>query len=1417
MSTFKLFFLDINEQIIDAPPSRDVLTLNQDLKLNEPGTIEGSLVLDQRYTATLDNVRYFAVSDRGETNKHNFWLYRKTLIDVQGKSIIFNGSDAFYDELKGGYIKDKRPNQVTALQALKVALADSRWGNVDFVDQRIGDGKADLNFYYVSQVDAVQKVMETYGVELVPRVNIEGNKITRRYLQLWKEQGGDNGRRFAYGSNALTVEKQTIDSNVYTALVGRGSGVEVTDAETGEATGGYSRKIDFADVEWSKAKGDPVDKPKGQEWVEWPDSTKLYGYSDGKPRIGIVEFDDEKDPAMLLKKTWQQLQQVGVPSIQLSATVGSVGYLDLGETVTIVRYSIALAYKTRVTEIKWNRKNENKSQITIGDKLTQTTGERLSSLAGSIKGAQDYANEAAKRAADFAIANAKGNNINYGENQPTNPKEGDYWYRYNADGSTSLLRYVNGEWKLVVDDTFAEAVKNKIEAAMAEADAAKKAANDAVDKANSNKELVDLSNQTAEAAKTAADAAKEMASKAVSAASDAATALGTANSAIDSAKKAIDATKEQATSITKLTTTTDKLTGTVATLATKEEVDTVGGKVTTVQTLVQQNTDSIKLKADQTSLNTLSNTVTQQGTDIKIASDGLKLKADQSQVNTLNGSVNKLSADLKVTNDRLSLTMTKNDVTGLLTPYATQTWTQGQITATANQFNAQFSSISGKVDSLKFGNRNLIRNSSNMTNLDHWHRIGWGSPTTTMRLTTHPFYKNSGGSLIMLRSTDAGDTHMRTDVVTVKPDTDYTVQFVGFHNYNVQSVTLYFLGRSDSTDSGPNGDNYDRDKIHLLQNSIWISTSEARRITAQFHTTKDETGGYLRFDMNGGKDATTTADLYVVETELAEGTAVPVYSPAPEDSADYTDTKVASLKVTVDGIQSTVANYQGQTTTALQTLQGFQTTATDRINGLKSQQTQLANQWTSVVSGLSNPNLILNSMYPVDRNLLGWIDVANLFINAHYFYAKGGQTHFGINNATSNEKYVSTNRFKLTRGATYTFSIWAYASWNMQSMDVWILKRRRGSTNPAGYDTDGGAVVLLNGIKPSPSEINKYTMTFNAGDYDEAFIRVDNNGSNDGKNSLLGFAEPKVELGARATPDVQSGTDSQITQLQDAINLRVTKNGVISQINVSPESILINGNKVHITGQTSIDNAVIRAAMIESVSASSMTTGTLNAANLNVINLNGASIVSRTITADKLAVNAIMVGLNNSLSTMSIDPYSITFSSGGQNRLMLRNDGMHIYYPRGDGQPEDVGLIHANSLVGYPDYNGLTFDLNDLGDFMSWGVYNGSSYLIRLAWYRAGAANTLGLGNFDQLVADDPIRFSGDIVAGGADMRLRLSSIGINGRQYPFVTNNKGLAGIAIADAELFLVTGNNAISMKQVKFPTEINSDGTVAHWVWF
>lgn len=72
---------------------------------------------------------------------------------------------------------------------------------------------------------------------------------------------------------------------------------------------------------------------------------------------------------------------------------------------------------------------------------------------------------------------------------------------------------------------------------------------------------------------------------------------------------------------------------------------------------------------------------------------------------------------------------------------------------------------------------------------------------------------------------------------------------------------------------------------------------------------------------------------------------------------------------------------------------------------------------------------------------------------------------------------------------------------------------------------------------------------------------------------------------------------------------------LISGLNLGANGVnRLDGRLTHITGQTLIDNAVIKSAMIESVLADKITAGTLNAANVNIINLNANKIVGLDAT-----------------------------------------------------------------------------------------------------------------------------------------------------------------------------------------------------------
>lgn len=871
------------------------------------------------------------------------------------------------------------------------------------------------------------------------------------------------------------------------------------------------------------------------------DSPKLGNYR--KPKIGTKNYQDIKaidetqatgnqEGAVPVQETYELLRAAAAKEfseshideaqwtykLNVALLENTEEYKDLsitttvlpGDTVTITHKLDGIDVKARLTGYTWRPSNHSYlTQTYDSTSRPDVAYSNLSSRVNEIKSQIELVDKVV-----IAKATNGMNSTGWGDQSPVDlniaGKTGDVYYQTTAKGTIMWL-FHDGQWNAETGDAFGTEVQKKVDTAIADVAAAKQAANDAVAKANSSAQLASMSNQTAQAAKSAADSANALATQAVSAASDAKTALATANSALENAT-------DQKTTVATLVTKTDDLAGTIATLATKTDINKLSGEVTAAQTLAQQT------------------------------ADGLQLKADQSVINTINGSVNQLSADLKVANDRLSLTMTKNDVTGLLTPYATQSWTQGQITATASQFNVQFSSITQRLQTedrpnLIYGRwRDLRTWTKNAAATSAMKSIDFANSINTISY--------SGVTSVEVLSTDlptvAGNQYMLT--------VDWTSS-----SFDVNTN----FGWGPGVDFG-----FDANNFVTLEAGV-----TNKRYVLRF-TAKGNDNLLLRFG-NVADGQSNTFAFGNLNLQL-------------DTSSQATTSQVASLKLTVDGLATTVANNQGQTTTAIQTLQGFQATATDRINGLKSQQTQLSSQYTSIIGDLA--------------------DLKNLFKDPTFEEKSNPPTPEGADWESTYDK----NNLVLYNGGSVTQRVyWPNFGTAEQTYSVRITFNT-SSTASMRIGFGGGAIS------------NSYALTTNDTlQHSEQFtVRC----TDWGYRALSIWLSPGARIriySLEVFNSTGSVATSQITQLQDAINLRVSKGDVLSQINLEANRTLIQSGKLVLDAPTVVftGNAFIPSAAISSLSADKITTGTLNAANLNVINLNASAIVTGTISGANLAIN----------------------------------------------------------------------------------------------------------------------------------------------------------------------------------------------------
>lgn len=153
-------------------------------------------------------------------------------------------------------------------------------------------------------------------------------------------------------------------------------------------------------------------------------------------------------------------------------------------------------------------------------------------------------------------------------------------------------------------------------------------------------------------------------------------------------------------------------------------------------------------------------------------------------------------------------------------------------------------------------------------------------------------------------------------------------------------------------------------------------------------------------------------------------------------------------------------------------------------------------------------NLIVNSAFPEDIDGWGFWDEStpnnNLHIATHGFYYNGTKPLFRLDNNTNSGVPAASRRFPVKRNTDYSLNIQIFATENLKSVDIYFLGRKANET-----DKMYTQVVNIKSYTNSPSTTQavKWHLTFNSGDSDEGFIRIDNSGSADGNTSSLFFAE----------------------------------------------------------------------------------------------------------------------------------------------------------------------------------------------------------------------------------------------------------------------------------------------------------------------
>lgn len=562
--------------------------------------------------------------------------------------------------------------------------------------------------------------------------------------------------------------------------------------------------------------------------------------------------------------------------------------------------------------------------------------------------------------------------------------------------------------------------------------------------------------------------------------------------------------------------------------------------------------------------------------------------------NTVNGFSGRLT-DIETVSDATTKKVNELEITvdGQKQTLATVQTTANSALSKANVLQTTvegvtqtLSSVESKVDNLDLTDTNILPKSDYSDNLSTWTGDGATRELIsdgTMRIT----FSGSGNNRVY-----------RGNLFNLKQGDKFSVSFYAWSNvegaqirvgtfYNNQTVTLTAPG------GGP-GKYFELHEITMgtVSNALSIVGIGTSSFNVRIHKIMVTKGNKARPWALAPGDMATVSKVNQIESTV-EGTIQTVSS--VKNTADSALSKASQTETTVNGLKTTISTVETTANSALTKATQVETTA----NGIRQTVTEMQGSIADLVNKFPDPDFQKQNPKPT---------VEGYGITGQY-----DASGFLIDNTSGTAKqrvYWGAAPVALTVGKTYNIKLYMNTGSTGGTVEIGSSEGENIKVTPrAGY------LTWVQG-------------TIKATTYTAFSIWVE-----------AGKAVRLRELYIyEANTDV---TSAQFTQLSDTINFKVSKGDVINQINVSTESILISGNKVHITGQTTIDNGVIKNAQIAdlsvstakianaaitdakigSLSATKITTGTLNAANVNIINLNANSITTGTISGTNLSIN----------------------------------------------------------------------------------------------------------------------------------------------------------------------------------------------------
>ena len=521
--------------------------------------------------------------------------------------------------------------------------------------------------------------------------------------------------------------------------------------------------------------------------------------------------------------------------------------------------------------------------------------------------------------------------------------------------------------------------------------------------------------------------------------------------------------------------------------------------------------------ANQANKNEIVEEFNAQYNGIEVKMQGLKDTTDQLQ--TSNVDIKKLINDFKdqtqsqfvgIQGAQSRFEQTTEKAISDLTNVANGKADRSYVEQTVNGIREEFTSI-GSV-----GGPNMLRNSRADEGLKYWTEAN-----NRMRFTAHQFYFNGQKRMFELMS----GAVVKSPRFIVKQNADYTLNFLGFDN-NSKIFKVYFCKRRKGSIS-----DFEEKQLIYDGKPNWtdgpiLNGSRAIKKSFQFNVGNFD-DGYLQFEYERN-NPNKWGGLFLTEIDFYEGTNDRKWQPAPEDQNYLIEQAQATFEKTFQGLSTQLTKLETKTGPSGELEQRMLTysekAAVDALKATRQilEQGYVAkSQYTEDVAGITRrfdeivqagENLLKNSGNPQNVDGWGYYDPGLspvVTVSTNPIYYNESRKLFKLDNPTDNGKVAASQRFNIKRNTTYTISFDAIGTDNLKNATFYFLARKKGETG-----TFSKVFTLADKIAIPQDRITRYYFTVNSEEYDEAFLRFDNNGSSNGQPASLYFGDIDVYEGS---------------------------------------------------------------------------------------------------------------------------------------------------------------------------------------------------------------------------------------------------------------------------------------------------------------